>query len=489
MSLRIRLTIWVIGLFVVLQLVTTTVVLLYQRSTIERMFDAQLNMRAGAMVERVSKALPDLTNEGLAQIAFDVSTRLAAAPSRVLVVGQDGSDWTKTGLEWPPEVFGLAKKCVEQSTASFATVAVDWFKSEVGGSPTSRVVARPIRGSMGRPYALVIATSDESIRAQHALILRTFALAGVIALTATAISGWHIAGLATKPLRQFKAIASGLGPASISEEIRPQDSSAEVLALTKALNEARVRIRDAFNAQDRFLSNVSHEIKTPIATILVEAQTIDQSALSPPAAQFVKTAEEEMRRVGRLVESFLTLTRVRDGRGLQSRTVVAMNDVVIESVGACAAMAKQQGLILSPSLIESEEFETTLPGDADLLRTMTENLIRNGIRFSPQGQAVRIQVSATAEAIEVAVRDQGPAVPSDMISHMFDRFVDQPAHRRHARGQGLGLAISQAVAELHGGKISVVNCDGGGVEFRASLPRRDARSTTSGDAQSLPKSV
>ena len=108
-----------------------------------------------------------------------------------------------------------------------------------------------------------------------------------------------------------------------SEEYRPLDEQdewnqeateeAEMAELRDQLEEARVRIRDAFQMQERFLTNVSHELKTPIAVVLTEAQTLRSVGMSAEVMEFVESTEEEMQRLGRLVESFLTLARVRDG--------------------------------------------------------------------------------------------------------------------------------------------------------------------------------
>ena len=471
MSLRARLTIWVISVFVVLQLVTTMVILLYQRGALQRMFDQQLGVRASLMAERVTAALPSLDNEGLQRISREASAHVPFTSFRVMVVGRDGSDWTKSNLQWPAPVFSMALLTIASFDTGFTTIDTDWFANESYGRRSARVVAKPIRGTLGNPFALVIATSDDYVRSQEDIITRAFVVAGLLGLAATGISGWLIAGFATKPLRRFKQVASALGPTSISSEIQTPGSSSEVQELTTALNDARKRIRDAFAAQDRFLSNVSHELKTPIATLLVEAQTIDPRGLSEPAAHFVHTTEEEMRRLGRLIESFLTLTRIRDGKGATRIVRVHANDLIVESVAHCTAMARQHTVSLLPTLIESDSHtQAALSGDPDLLRTMVDNLIRNAIRFAPVSSAVGVTAYIDDKALMISVTDHGPGVPAAMLDRVFDPYTQAPEEHRQGRGYGLGLTIAQAVAELHGGTIKAINRPEGGAEFLARLP-------------------
>ncbi|MCA9298281.1 MAG: HAMP domain-containing histidine kinase, partial [Phycisphaerales bacterium] len=245
----------------------------------------------------------------------------------------------------------------------------------------------------------------------------------------------------------------------------------EIEELTAELNASRARIREAFAAQERFLSNISHEFKTPIATLLTEAQTIDRSGLGEEGLEFVELAEDEMRRLGRLVESFLTLTRVRDGAGVTKPKVCPANELVMDSVEDCASMAEQHAVRLVPELADGEDaFDAMLMGDPPLLQTMLNNLVRNAIRFSPREGRVFVTARLTDDRFEIAVRDQGPGLSADLLDHVFDRFVQSSDEVRRERGHGLGLAIAKGIAELHHGDIHVRDPDEGGAEFMVWLP-------------------
>lgn len=247
-------------------------------------------------------------------------------------------------------------------------------------------------------------------------------------------------------------------------------SSREMVDLERDLEDARAKLRHAFKTQERFISDVSHELKTPIAVLLTEAQTLSRHDLPQHARKFADSVADEVRRLGSTVESFLTLARVRAGSGLTNMRYVDMNDIVVNSAANCDAMASQYKVQLSPYLLDSET-PALIAGDQELLRVMIDNLIRNAIRFSPEGGQVMIIVERQDSQCIVHVRDRGTGICEDMIPKLFDRFVQGENESRRGRGHGLGLAIAKGIAELHGGTIRVRNLpEAEGCEFSVQLP-------------------
>jgi signal transduction histidine kinase len=137
-------------------------------------------------------------------------------------------------------------------------------------------------------------------------------------------------------------------------------------------------------------------------------------------------------------------------------------------------MADQYQIVLAPHLCEDGE-APQVRGDPALMRTMIDNLVRNAVRFSPKGQTILVTASAEGREAVVRVRDYGSGIPEQIIGRIFDRFVQAPDEQRRGRGHGLGLEISQGIAELHGGRIGARNCPPpeGGCEFEVRLPKAD----------------
>ncbi|MDX2114768.1 MAG: HAMP domain-containing sensor histidine kinase, partial [Planctomycetota bacterium] len=347
-----------------------------------------------------------------------------------------------------------------------------------------RTVAVPLTGTDGRPYAAVLTVTDRFTSAQQGLLRGVVVIALIIAPIASAVSGWYIAGIAVLPLEKLRQLASRLAPDS-SDTIMTDNSlgaTTEVIRLASEWDAARARVAERFAAQDRFLSNVSHEIKTPIAVMLTEAQTIDRSRLGPEAREFVDSVVEEMSRLGRLVESFLTLARIQDGKGLARFRPYAVNDLVMDSVDNCRRMADQHRIRLEPGLFtDDESFDLAVSGEPELLRTMLDNLIRNAVRFSPENGVVCVAPARDRDnprLIAIAVEDEGAGIPAERLHTIFDRFAQAPNQPRQGRGHGLGLTIALGIAELHAGTITAENRRGGGCRFTVVLPIADAAEQT-----------
>lgn len=439
LSLRLRLTLLVMAISAVIQVVAGVLALLYEQSTWEAFFNHQLESRAISLIQELKPLLPNVKSEML------------------------------QSMERREATYGI-----------FGEFGLNVFDSHgvllaCGGNPPSgavRHMAKQFVGDDGRQYVLAVtaraASTDEMVYKSSLAII----LSVPIGVLAAGVGAWFIAGIAVAPFRHLSRFASQLRPDSLTFQFLDPGGVTEVAQLNRELRAALQRLDAGYQAQERFVANVSHQLKTPIATVLVEAQTISgREELSEEVRGFIRSTEEELRKLAKLIESFLILTRVQHGKGDAQFHKCLVNEVVSESVAHCGSMARQFDVLLKVSLLKDDEgMELTIPGDAELLRTMIDNLIRNAIRFSPRGQAVHVAVSTTASHVFVTVRDLGPGIPEEFLGRIFDRYAQAKSEERLHRGSGLGLQISQSVAELHAGHIQVKNCPGGGCEFTVELP-------------------
>lgn len=294
-----------------------------------------------------------------------------------------------------------------------------------------------------------------------------------LGLIAAGFVGWIIAGKAVEPLLQLGNAAKEIGPSTLTTGFDLPLESSETLELQSQLNLALRRIDEAYERQFRFISNVSHELRTPIATLLTESQTLGELNQSPREVQcFVESCQNEMRRLGRLVESFLMLSLLHDGqpRLLQSRCSV--NDFVLESIGNNRKLASVRNIRIIPHLVEiADGTVAEVIGDAELLCSMLENIIRNAIRFSPIESSIQVNVSESGTTLTISVIDEGLGIPDEMMATLFERYSFSNINSDVPSGMGIGLSIAQGVAELHGGNISVKNRPNSGCEFSITLPR------------------
>ncbi len=471
LSLRVRLTLWVVAIFTLIHWGSGGVFWLYQSAAIKQMYRDLLSEKVEAIAEPVSSFLPGIQLSNLETIARRELRWGWVGRYRLDVLRPDGqSDVTGRDEIFNPSELPLATALA----ASGVTIKTVDVKQENNPDSTARakhIAMMPVHHE-GGSRLLVVEVSDAFAQRQLSLLRRVLLLAGAIGPLAALVAGWFIAGVAVAPLERLRGFARNLGPESIGQELSfDEDDTTEVARLSRELEDARQRIQAAFEAQGRFLSNVSHEIKTPISVLMLEAQTLPRENMPEAYRDFLDSAKEEMIRLGALVESFLTLTRVQDGKGVPRELEYGANDLVMDSVDHCLAMAQQHHVRLAPLLLESEsDVDSVVRGEPELLRTMLDNLIRNAIRFSPKGEIIQITLERVADELSVCVLDRGPGIPDDQLEVIFDRFAQTEDGKRSGRGHGLGLEIARGIAELHGGDIAARNRGNGGACFLVTLP-------------------
>lgn len=470
-SLRLKLTLWMVGISAVLQLTLALVVTFYQRSTVGGFLVERLKVRADSVAEAVRKYDFQVTDADLSRIAGDNIRQTLYPRLLITVFNGDGSVVASNLRPAPtPESVGVPGVRFGPSVVvqRNLTALNDPAEKKSNGQ---HIVLKRVKAATGEDYVVLMGTTDVYYDTLLGLTGQVIGLTAAIGVAAAGIAAWIIAGLATAPLKELRSLAGSLSPDGIDREVPASASSSlssqELSTLRHEVQEARAKLREALHAQDRFISSVSHELKTPIAVLLTEAQTVDARGVNGDTRKFIQSVTDEMRRLGRMVESFLMLTKVRGGMSVVDAKIYGVNDLVIEAVQSCGKSARQYNVTLAPELADGEN-PPTVSGDAELLRVLMDNLIQNAIRFSPEKQRVVIRVIQGESDCTVSVRDFGPGVPDDIKDKLFERFVQGPGQGQ--RGHGLGLSIAQGIAELHGGRITVRNVPDGGCEFAVRLP-------------------
>lgn len=303
-----------------------------------------------------------------------------------------------------------------------------------------------------------VAMSLQSYDALRSLVRLSLVLAGVTSVAAAAIAGWIIAMFVVSRVERIASAVTKISADQLDERIDLPTGPDEVGQMAVEVNRMLERIAGAFRAQDRFISHVSHELKTPVAALLAQAQVIKRSSASHDYKGFVISVEDEMRRLGKLVESFLLLARFGHGKRFVAETLIPANEVVLGSVQHNRLLAQQHDVRVFPTLYDPGSGEELLVrGDPELLSVAVDNLIRNAIQISPRGSEVFVAVDRENDFARISVRDQGPGIPDEYIDRLFDRWTQVPRSETSRTGSGLGLSIAKGVVDLHGGTISVRN--------------------------------
>lgn len=226
----------------------------------------------------------------------------------------------------------------------------------------------------------------------------------------------------------------------------------------------------------RFMADAAHELRTPVTVIRSRADVaLQRPRDAGELAATVRVMGAEARRLGRIVDDLMTLARADAGdRSIEMRPV-SLDDVVASAVETARAMADARGVALDVARFE----EAWVNGDEHLLHQLVMILLDNGVKFTPSGGRVTVEVATAGDRASVAVRDTGQGISATELPHLFDRFFRGDLARTRgepsgtgAGGAGLGLSIARWIADLHGAVIAVQSAGAGaGAEFRVTFPR------------------
>jgi two-component system OmpR family sensor kinase len=307
---------------------------------------------------------------------------------------------------------------------------------------------------------------------QHSLesLLLILGLSMLAGSAAAALGADQLAARLTKPLERIAAAAGSIGEQSLDVRIPDAAADKELRSVTTVLNQMLARLQNAFAAQQRFISDAAHELRSPLSNL---RGALEVSLRRPRSAEeYRETLEDSLReveRMTRLAHDLLLLSRAEAGAlgSVETRETCDLGSLAEDAVAAHLAGAGQRGVRIDVSAPVS----TPVRGDADQLREVIDNLLDNAVRYAPSGSSVQVRVQANAASAEIEVRDAGPGISATDQLHIFERFYRADRSRaRDSGGTGLGLSIAKAIIAAHNGEIWVDSELGRGAAFHFRLP-------------------
>ena len=231
------------------------------------------------------------------------------------------------------------------------------------------------------------------------------------------------------------------------------------------------KLTEMNHMKDLFLSTASHELKTPLTSVIAYAELLDDNEGSLTAAQrreFLRRLRGEAERLLGLIDDILDLTRIESGKLTLKRVPVALNEVVHSAIETSRSMASKHHIELR------EQLESDLPVptiDEVKMRQVVVNLVVNAIKFSPEDGEVLVRTTREPNFLLTEVIDQGPGIKPEDATHIFELFGQGvPGKEARAAGLGIGLHLVKRIAELHGGHVGVNSIPGQGSTFWVRLP-------------------
>jgi signal transduction histidine kinase len=235
----------------------------------------------------------------------------------------------------------------------------------------------------------------------------------------------------------------------------------------RGLEEARRELREQNRLKDELISVVSHDLRTPLTSIMGYLELALAAETGPQEARrFLEVVQRNTGRLHRLVEDLLFVSRVQAGKDALNVGVVDIAEIARATVVAALPAADTGGVALECRLACNDE---TL-GDEHRIAEVIENLLSNALKFTPPGGAVDVWVGRLGQSLVVRVSDTGVGIPPEDLRHLFDRFF-RAAGTDGVPGAGLGLSIVKAIVEAHGGHVGVQSQVGAGTTFEVRFPR------------------
>ncbi|NVO31750.1 sensor histidine kinase [Hymenobacter lapidiphilus] len=316
-----------------------------------------------------------------------------------------------------------------------------------------------------------------ALRQNHLLgvLLRTLLVAGAGVL----VVGLLLISLLTRDVQRLVAVVRRLQAGDYSARARGIGANDELSELATAFNAMSVRTEQALDElrttdalRRELVANISHDLRTPLASIEGYTETIllRQHLLAPAEQQqYLETILKNTHSLKRLISELFELSKLEAHQTVPQPEPFSLPELVHDVVQQLKPTAQTQAVTL-----RVDPTPAALPfayADVGLLERVLQNLLDNALRYTPAGGAVSVQVTPTAGRLALQVRDTGPGIAAPDLPRLFDRFYHSDQVRCKSRGgSGLGLAIARKIVELHGGELTVSSTQGQGACFAFSVP-------------------
>ena len=376
----------------------------------------------------------------------------AAAGGRLLWIGSDGH--VRIDGAGPTDLVGRTVRLPAQVAGAKApTVAL----LTSGGAWTSYAAAPAAGGEV------VLVRNLTPLRGELATLqLRLWALGALLAALAVG-AGLLAAGSLAQPIEALTAAARRMASGDLRQEVAA-GGRGEVATLTRTFNDMAAQVAALDEQRRAFVADAAHELRTPLASL----HALAEGLLRDPAPETAAGIARQTDRMGRLVDSLLTLARLDRPEAAVRRDVLRAEDLVREAAWVLEPVARDRRVRVDTAEVDGG---ARVVGDADLLHRALVNVLDNALRHSPEGGTVTVAATRAGTAVQLTIADEGPGVPADVLPHLGTRFYRaDPARTRASGGSGLGLAITDRIVRLHGGSLVFASPPGSGLRVRLDLP-------------------
>ena len=301
--------------------------------------------------------------------------------------------------------------------------------------------------------------------AKHSFCMRGWYIALAVTVLGGAVA-YFVSGRALKPLKRFTAKAERVQLQSLTEITLSEDEAVEFSRLSRAVNQMLLRLKQAFDAQQQFVGNAAHELRTPLALMQARLDlymSTDHGDSCPETAETIAMMREQTERLSRMVRTLLDMSELK---AVPRNDRIQLAPMIEEVLADLSPLAEKSGVTLSQS---GEDLWIT--GSDVLVYRAIFNLVENGVKYNRPGGSVCAAVSRRGEKAMIEIKDTGCGIPEDFRESVFQPFfrVDK-SRSREKGGVGLGLSLVWEIAHLHGGDVRIRESGESGTAIELALP-------------------
>lgn len=407
--------------------------------------------------------------------------------NQLLIIGNRGQIIFDSHDQWNGQQFDLRNTRARTILPVFRSSKL--FTGETTAPNGSPIIfaAQPL-GAETPPRAYLVLAAPSPANAVSLLrdLWIGFAIAGVVALLISILLGWIIVKSLADPLKNIALAAASVAQGDYSRQV-PQTGPTEVKQVAVAFNSMTKQVQSGQQAMKDFVSNVSHDLKTPLTSIQGFSQALmDGTAHDEQSQKQAATIiHAEAARMRRMVDDLLDLARIDAGQISMQKQNIDLTLLLAVVLDSLVPQLEKKHINLTRQI-------STLPmllGDGDRLKQVFLNLLDNAIKYTPQNgnitiSATRDEVPSSASTIirqdntpsgmtrfvKIAIIDSGSGIPQDEVDRIFERFYRVDKSRVQEKGVGLGLAIAYNIVKAHGGYLEAKSIEGTGSTFTVWLP-------------------
>ncbi len=466
MSIRLRLTLWYVALLAAILLIFSAAIYFTLSYSMLNDLDRTLETRAQEVQNSFSAAIavqrdPSLVFGGGRLLRLPAAD-LFSTPGIYVQVDLPNGQVSRS------ENLGDHSLDVSDSVLASVQAGNSSYTNLVVASVPLRVYVAPLR--MGRGDIIGVIEVAESPAGVYNTLARlaTLSIIGIVlSLLLAFVVGVLLARNALAPIDRVTQTAYSIQLAGdLTRRLEHRKTKDEVGRLVATFNEMLGRIEELFRAQQRFVSDMSHELRSPLTAIRGNLDLLRRGAADDPQArsEAIGAIDAEAARMQRLVSDLLILARADEGYKIQQQPV-ELDTILLDIYRQARVMPGGVKICLG------NEDQAQVVGDPDRLKQVLLNLVDNAIKYTPSGGEVTLSLERDDAWVRVSVADTGIGIPPQDLTKIFDRFyrVDK-ARSREKGGSGLGLAIGKWIVEAHGGRIEVQSELGKGSTFTVWLP-------------------